>query len=72
MSSPLPKTFKQACFKEKDAPLTIEEVDLKLPSSGEVLVKVEACGVCHSDTFAQKNFMGGGLYVPRICLACLV
>jgi Zn-dependent alcohol dehydrogenase len=41
--------------------LTVEEVELKLPEKGEVLIKVEACGVCHSDSFAQLNFMGGGL-----------
>jgi len=57
----LPKTFKQALFKEAGAPLTIEEAELKLPLKGEVLVKVEACGVCYSDMFAQNNIMGGGL-----------
>lgn len=57
----LPKTYKHAVFKEKGAPLTIEEVPLRRPSQGEVLVKVEACGVCHSDLFAQHNIMGGGL-----------
>lgn len=61
MGDSLPKTFKQAVFKEKGAPLTVEEVELKMPEKGEVLVKVEACGVCHSDLFAQLNVMGGGL-----------
>ena len=62
MASPnisLPKTYKQAAFKAQGAPLTVEEVELKMPEHGEVLVKVEACGVCHSDSFAQLNFMGG-------------
>ncbi len=57
----LPQTYKQAVFKKADAPLTIEDVKMVLPSKGEVLVKVEACGVCFSDMFAQKNIMGGGL-----------
>jgi Zn-dependent alcohol dehydrogenase len=57
----LPKTFKQAVFKAARTPLTIEEAELKMPSKGEVLVKVEACGVCYSDMFAQNNIMGGGL-----------
>lgn len=57
----LPKTFKQAAFKEQDALLTLEEVDLQLPGRGEVLIKVEACGVCFSDEFAQQNALGGGL-----------
>ncbi|KAF7503768.1 hypothetical protein GJ744_003310 [Endocarpon pusillum] len=60
MATELPKTFKQAVFKEHGAPLTIEEVELRMPERGEVLVKVEACGVCHSDTFAQTNAFGGG------------
>lgn len=57
----LPQTYRQAVFKEKGGPLTIEETPLKLPGKGEVLVKVEACGVCFSDVFAQQNIMGGGL-----------
>lgn len=57
----LPKTYKHALFKEAGAPLTIEDVTLSLPGKGEVLVKVDACGVCFSDTFAQQNIMGGGL-----------
>ncbi len=30
-------------------PLTIEEIDLEGPREGEVLIKVEAAGLCHSD-----------------------
>ncbi len=30
-------------------PLTIEEIDLAPPGPGEVLVKIEAAGLCHSD-----------------------
>ncbi|KAI4186224.1 MAG: hypothetical protein L6R41_003611 [Letrouitia leprolyta] len=56
----LPKTFKQAVFKEAGAPLTVEDAHLTLPGKGEILVKVEACGVCFSDMFAQNNIMGGG------------
>ncbi|KAL9626956.1 MAG: hypothetical protein Q9204_006914 [Flavoplaca sp. TL-2023a] len=33
---------------------------MALPAKGEVLVKVEACGVYFSDIFAQNNIMGGG------------
>ncbi|KAL2192785.1 chaperonin 10-like protein [Corynascus similis CBS 632.67] len=56
----LPKTYKQAAFKSQGAALTIEEVELRLPGPGEVLVKVEACGVCYSDVMAQHNLMGAG------------
>ncbi len=30
-------------------PLSIEEVDVMLPRKGEVLVKIVASGVCHTD-----------------------
>lgn len=57
----LPKTYKQAVFKAAGQPLTIEDARLELPKKGKILVKVEACGVCYSDMFAQNNVMGGGL-----------
>ncbi|KAI1388434.1 alcohol dehydrogenase GroES-like domain-containing protein [Hypoxylon trugodes] len=56
----LPKTYKQAAFKAIREPLVIEETPLRLPGDGEILVKVEACGVCHTDTCAQFNYLGGG------------
>jgi len=59
----LPATYKHAVFKTAGAPLEIVESELKLPARGEVLVKVEACGVCFSDVYAQNNGLGGGLYV---------
>ncbi|KAB8074488.1 putative alcohol dehydrogenase [Aspergillus leporis] len=64
MASSLPSTYKHAVFKEQGGNLVLEEVNLTLPKRGEVLLKVEACGVCHSDHFAQVNAMGGGL--PRV------
>lgn len=33
-------------------PLTIEQVPVPAPKSGEVLVQIEACGVCHTDLHA--------------------
>jgi Zn-dependent alcohol dehydrogenase len=41
----LPKIYMQATLKEAGAPLIVEEVELTPPGKGEVLVKVEACGV---------------------------
>lgn len=61
MAPSLPKTYKQAIFKEQGGQLVIEDVELKMPQPGEVLVKVEACGVCHSDSFVQANAFGVGL-----------
>lgn len=37
--------------KEKGDRLILEDVDLKYPIAGGLLVKVEFCGVCFSDMF---------------------
>lgn len=36
-------------------PLSIEEVDVMLPRKGEVLIKVIASGVCHTDAFTLSG-----------------
>ncbi len=41
--------IKAAVFHEVGVPFQIEELDLAEPRQGEVLVKVAAAGVCHSD-----------------------
>ena len=40
---------KAAVFYERGVPFSVETLDLEEPKSGEVLVKMEAAGVCHSD-----------------------
>ncbi|KAF4546332.1 alcohol dehydrogenase [Lasiodiplodia theobromae] len=45
----LPKRYTVAQFDAPRVPLTVKSVALRLPSSGEVLLKVLACGVCHTD-----------------------
>ncbi|GFF29147.1 alcohol dehydrogenase [Aspergillus udagawae] len=56
----LPQTYKRAVFKELGQPLTVEDAPLKLPGTRELLIKVEACGVCYSDMYSQYNGLGGG------------
>jgi len=41
--------MKAAILREFKSPLTIEDVAQPLPEAQEVLIEVEACGVCHSD-----------------------
>jgi propanol-preferring alcohol dehydrogenase len=41
--------MKAAIVREYKQPLQIEETEKPVPASDEVLIKVEACGVCHSD-----------------------
>jgi propanol-preferring alcohol dehydrogenase len=36
-------------------PLAIEEVDVPRPATHEVLVKIEACGICHTDLHAAEG-----------------
>ncbi|MCJ1250849.1 hypothetical protein MMC30_008077 [Trapelia coarctata] len=58
MAPSLPKSYKVAMFKAKGEPLSIEEVELQQPAAGEILIKVEACGVCHSDSAVKDGLMG--------------
>jgi D-arabinose 1-dehydrogenase-like Zn-dependent alcohol dehydrogenase len=44
---------------EQGADFEIVERDVPSPGRGEVLVKVEACGVCHSDVFAKEGGFPG-------------
>ncbi|MEE9325103.1 MAG: alcohol dehydrogenase catalytic domain-containing protein, partial [Dehalococcoidia bacterium] len=41
--------MKAAVLYEYNAPLKVEDLELDEPLSGEVLVKMGASGVCHSD-----------------------
>jgi alcohol dehydrogenase, propanol-preferring len=41
--------MKAAVLHELKKPLVIEEVERPRPGENEVLIKIEACGVCHSD-----------------------
>jgi propanol-preferring alcohol dehydrogenase len=41
--------MRAALLREFAGPIAMEEVETPSPGPGEVLVKVQACGVCHSD-----------------------
>jgi len=43
-------------------PLSIEEVDVMLPKAGEVLVKIIASGVCHTDAFTLSGADPEGIF----------
>ena len=47
--------MKAAVLYETRSPLVIEELDLSEPGAGEVMVKVMAAGVCHSDWHVVKG-----------------
>lgn len=43
---------------EKDAPFEEQEIDLEEPGRDEVLVRIVASGVCHTDAIARAGDMG--------------
>ncbi len=47
---------------EAGKPLSIEEVDLEGPRAGEVLVRIVATGVCHTDAFTLSGADPEGLF----------
>jgi D-arabinose 1-dehydrogenase-like Zn-dependent alcohol dehydrogenase len=53
-----PKTCKAAVISEIGAKLQIKEVPVNDPTEGQILIKVLACGVCHSDNAVQEGHMG--------------
>jgi S-(hydroxymethyl)glutathione dehydrogenase / alcohol dehydrogenase len=57
-------TVKAAVLYEVKQPLRVEEVDLENPHRGEVLVRIGAAGVCHSD----YHFMNGDLPIGLPCV----
>jgi D-arabinose 1-dehydrogenase-like Zn-dependent alcohol dehydrogenase len=47
------------------APFEIVERDIPEPGPMQVRVKVQACGVCHSDSFTKEGLFPGIQY-PRV------
>jgi len=50
---------------KRGGPLEVVERPIPEPAAGEVRVKVEACGVCHSDVLAKDGTLPGTSF-PRI------
>jgi len=46
---------KAAVLEEFGQPLVVQEVELAGPKAGEALVRLEACGVCHTDLYAASG-----------------
>ncbi|MEG6507835.1 alcohol dehydrogenase AdhP [Methyloligella sp. 2.7D] len=51
----MPQTMKAAVVHEFKKPLTIEEVPVPEPGPGQILVKIAATGVCHTDLHAAHG-----------------
>jgi S-(hydroxymethyl)glutathione dehydrogenase / alcohol dehydrogenase len=57
--------MRAAVLEEFGAPLVVQEVDLADPGPGEVLVRLEACGVCHTDLYTASGADPSG-YAPTV------
>ena len=47
-------------------PLVLREFDIPSPGPGQILVKTEACGVCHTDLHAAQRRLAGEAHTPFI------
>jgi Zn-dependent alcohol dehydrogenase len=52
--------MRAAVLREPGTPLQVEDVELDAPHAGEVLVRVEAAGVCHT----ELHYMSGDIPCP--------
>jgi S-(hydroxymethyl)glutathione dehydrogenase / alcohol dehydrogenase len=52
-------------LEEFGAPLDVQEVDLAEPRAGEALVRLVACGVCHTDLYTASGADPSG-YFPTV------
>jgi S-(hydroxymethyl)glutathione dehydrogenase / alcohol dehydrogenase len=57
--------MRAAVLEEFGKPLVVQEVDLAEPRAGEVLVRLEACGVCHTDLYTASGADPSG-YAPAV------
>src|SRR3954447_21731849 len=57
--------IRAAVLEEFGKPLNVTEVDLDGPQRGEVLVRLRACGVCHTDMYTASGADPSG-YAPAV------
>src|SRR5271167_555736 len=54
-----------AVLEEFAQPLVVQKLDLADPGPGEVLVRIVACGVCHTDAYTASGVDPSG-YAPTV------
>ena len=57
--------MRAAVLEEFGKPLSIEELELTEPREGEALVRLVACGVCHTDLYTASGVDPSG-YAPTV------
>ena len=49
-----------------NGPFELVEREIPQPAAGQVRIKVEACGVCHSDAMTKEGLWPPGIQYPRV------
>ena len=57
--------IRAAVLEQFGQPLAVQEVELAEPRAGEVLVRLHACGVCHTDLYTASGADPSG-YAPAV------
>ncbi len=57
--------MRAAVLEQFGEPLVVQELDLEEPRAGEVLVRLVACGVCHTDMYTASGVDPSG-YAPTV------
>src|SRR5207244_12394773 len=57
--------IRAAVLEEFGQPLAVQEVELEEPKAGEALVRLAACGVCHTDLYTASGTDPTG-YAPCV------
>lgn len=57
--------IRAAVLEEFGKPLVVQDVELDGPKAGEVLVRLHACGVCHTDMYTASGVDPSG-YAPTV------
>jgi S-(hydroxymethyl)glutathione dehydrogenase/alcohol dehydrogenase len=57
--------IRAAVLEEFGQPLVVQDVELQGPQAGEVLVRLVACGVCHTDMYTASGVDPSG-YAPTV------
>ncbi len=57
--------IRAAVLEQFGAPLTVQQLELAGPKAGEVLVRLVACGVCHTDLYTASGADPSG-YSPTV------
>ena len=62
----MPKTMKAVQVPRAGADFEVVERPIPEPGRGQIRIKVEACGICHSDEIVKAGHWPYGLQYPRV------